>query len=110
MHMMLFVRLLILPIALLVSGCDIYTSSDRKKFEEGHAASVSAALSTSLQSKTLTSCSAQTLSLSAERTREVGTYSSSSAPSSIYILRQHLIHGTWVSEIDNLNGVFCIYE
>jgi hypothetical protein len=103
MQMKPLTRLLILLIALPISGCDIYTSSDRKKFEEDQA------LAVNLQNKKLKSCSSQALSLSAESTREVSTYSNYDS-SSVYILRQHLIHDTWVSEIDNLNGVFCIYE
>lgn len=96
-------------IAILISGCDIYTSSDRKKFEEDHVAAAATVLTTQLQNKSLTSCSTQSLSLSAERTREVGTYGSTDS-SSVYVLRQHLIRGIWISEIDNLNGVFCVYE
>lgn len=109
MQMKLVTRLLILLIALPISGCDIYTSSDRKKFEEDHVVAASAALATDLQNKSLTACSSQSLGASALLTREVGTYSSANS-SSVYVLKQHLIHGIWISEIDTLNGVFCVYE
>ncbi len=109
MQMKLLARFLILTLAFCLFGCDIYTSSDRKKFEDDHVTASAQGLMTGLKNKTLISCSIQSLSTVAERTREVGTYADSES-STVYILRQHLIRGTWISEIDNLNGAFCLYE
>lgn len=89
---------------LLLTSCDIYKSSDRKKFEENKYA-----VASKLQKISFTSCSNKSLSVVATTSVDLGSYSQTE-DSEFYILRQHLIHNQWIYETDNTNGVFCVYE
>lgn len=91
---------------LLISGCTVYRSSDRKKFETDTAA-------VQISSLINETCSETSLRGEAQASKLVKIFNSSlsndNGGGSVF-LWEHIVNDKSYLETDNLKGVYCLYE
>lgn len=90
-------------ISLIFSSCNIYTSSDRKKFETENPQLASFNIASD------TSCSNKSLSSTSSSTKELYTTESSQDGSPL-LVRRLIVNNQSIYETDNLKGVYCVYQ
>jgi len=84
------------------TGCTVYKSSDRKKFETDTAA-------VQISSFINETCSDVSLREEAQASKLVKIFNSSHDGGSVF-LWEHIVNEKSFLETDNLKGVYCIYE
>ncbi len=87
---------------LLFTGCTVYKSSDRKRFETDTAA-------VQINNFINEICSDVSLRDEAQASKLVKIFNSSHDGASVF-LWEHIVNDKSYLETDNLKGVFCLYE
>jgi len=88
--------------AFLITGCTVYKSSDRKRFETDTS-------SAHINNLVTESCSSTSIRDYAQASKLVKIYTSSHDGGSVF-LWEHIVDNISYLETDNLKGVYCLYE
>jgi hypothetical protein len=88
--------------AILFSGCTVYRSSDRKRFESENSTA-------HINNLVTESCSNTSIRNWAQASKLIKIYTSSHDGGSVF-LWEHVVDDISYLETDNLKGVYCLYE